>query len=136
MPPGARTTDMWQSAGIPSTIEYAVDRAYKLHEMWIWNSNQTIEAFIGFGGKDVVIEHSLDGESWTVLEGVGPLAQAPGTAGYAHNNTIGFGGVTAQHVRMTINSVQGFAPQASLSEVRFFSIPTSATRPDPDTGAA
>ena len=42
----------------------------------------------------------------------------------------------AQYVRMTVNSVQGFAPQASLSEVRFFSIPTSATRPDPATGAA
>ncbi|MCH8219683.1 MAG: LamG domain-containing protein, partial [Planctomycetes bacterium] len=132
---GTISSDMWISTGIPATIEYAFDRAYKLHELWVWNSNQTIESFIGFGAKDVVIEHSLDGENWTVLEGVGPLAQAPGTAGYAHNNTVGFGGVTAQHVRMTINSVQGFAPQASLSEVRFFSIPTLATRPSPDSGA-
>jgi len=81
--------------------------------------------------KDVVIEHSLDGENWTVLEGVGPLAQATGTEGYAHNNTIDFGGAVAQHVRVTVNSVQGIAPQASLSEVRFYYIPTFATRPNP-----
>ena len=131
---GNISADMWISAGIPATIEYGFDRAYKLHELWIWNSNQTIEPFIGFGAKDVVIELSLDGENWTVLAGVGPLAQAPGTAGYAHNSTIEFGGAVAQYVRMTINTVHGFAPQASLSEVRFFYIPTLATRPSPDSG--
>ncbi|MCH8193871.1 MAG: hypothetical protein IIA65_07630, partial [Planctomycetes bacterium] len=73
---GIAATDMWISAGIPATIEYAFDRAYKLHELWIWNSNQLIEAFVGFGAKDVVIEHSRDGENWTVLDGVGPVAQA------------------------------------------------------------
>ncbi|MCH8194105.1 MAG: discoidin domain-containing protein, partial [Planctomycetes bacterium] len=132
---GVDAAEMWISAGVPATIEYAFDRAYKLHELWIWNSNQLIEAFVGFGAKDVVIEHSLDGENWTVLDGVGPLAQATGTEGYAHNNTINFGGAVAQHVRLTINSVQGIAPQASLSEVRFFSIPTLATRPSPVSGA-
>ncbi|MCH7920027.1 MAG: discoidin domain-containing protein, partial [Planctomycetes bacterium] len=132
---GTSAIDMWISTGIPATIEYAFDRAYKLHEMWVWNSNQTIEPFIGFGAKDVVIEHSLDGENWSVLEGVGPLAQASGMADYAHNTTIEFGAAVARYVRMTVNSVQGFAPQASLSEVRFFSIPTFATRPTPDSGA-
>ncbi|MCH8218117.1 MAG: hypothetical protein IH892_15270 [Planctomycetes bacterium] len=133
---GTSAGDMWISGGIPATIEYAFDRAYKLHELWIWNSNQLIEAFVGFGAKDIVIEHSLDGVNWTVLDGVGPLAQGPGANGYAHNNTIDFGGAVAQHVRLTVNSVQGIAPQASLSEVRFFFIPTVATRPNPETGAA
>ncbi|MCH8219568.1 MAG: hypothetical protein IH892_22680, partial [Planctomycetes bacterium] len=132
---GTSPADMWISGSVPATLEYAFDRAYKLHELWIWNSNQLIEAFVGFGAKDVVIEHSLDAENWTVLEGVGPLAQAPGVAGYAQNNTIDFGGATAQYVRVTVNSVQGIAPQASLSEVRFFYIPTVATGPDPETGA-
>ncbi|MCH8194397.1 MAG: hypothetical protein IIA65_10335, partial [Planctomycetes bacterium] len=132
---GSSAVDMWISGEIPATLEYAFDRAYKLHELWIWNSNQVIESFIGFGAKDVVIEHSLDGENWTVLEGVSELAQAPGADGYAANNFIDFGGVTAQHVRVTINSVQGFAPQASLSEVRFYYIPTFATRPNPDSGS-
>ena len=132
---GVSAADMWISGAVPATIEYAFDRAYKLHELWIWNSNQLIEAFVGFGAKDVVVEHSLDGENWTVLEGVGPLAQATGAAGYAQNNAIDFGGVTAQHVRVTVNSVQGIAPQASLSEVRFYYIPTFATRPSPASGA-
>ena len=133
---GVDAPDMWISAGIPATIEYAFDRAYKLDQLWVWNSNQLIEAFVGFGAKDIVIEHSSDGENWTILEGVAPLAQAPGAEGYAHNNTIDFGGVTARHVRITINSVHGIAPQASLSEVRFFTIPTSARKPDPGSGAA
>ena len=132
---GVSTTDMWISAGIPATIEYAFDRAYKVHELWVWNSNQTIEPFIGFGAKGVVIEHSLDGENWTELDGVPELAQAGGIDGSPVNSIIDFGGATAQHVRVTINTVQGFAPQASLSEVRFFYIPTYATRPDPASGA-
>ena len=132
---GTSAGDMWISSSVPATIEYAFDQAYKLHELWIWNSNQLIEGFVGFGAKDVVIEHALDGENWTVLEGVGPLAQAPGTNGYAHNNTIDLGGAAAQVVRLAVNTVQGIAPQASLSEVRFFSIPNAASRPSPETGA-
>ena len=132
---GFSAADMWVSDGIPATIEYAFGQAYKLHEVWIWNSNQLIEAFLGFGAKDVVIEHSLDGENWTVLEGVGPLAQAPGAEGYAHNNTVDFGGAVAQHVRVTINSVHGFGPQASLSEVRFYATPIYARNPLPVVGS-
>ena len=132
---GVIAGDMWIGGSIPATIEYAFDRAYKLHELWIWNSNQAIESFVGFGAKDVVIEYSLDGENWTVLEGVGPLAQATGTADSAHNNTIDFGGTTARHVRVTVNAVHGIAPQPSLSEVRFYYIPTYATRPTPASDA-
>jgi len=132
---GTTAGDMWISAGLPATIDYAFDQAYKLHELWIWNSNQTIETFFGFGAKDLIIEHSLDGVTWTVLEGVGPLTRAPGTEGYAHNDTIDFGGAVAQHVRLTISTVQGFAPAASLSEVRFYAIPMLASRPYPASGA-
>ncbi len=132
---GVNASDMWISGGVPATIEYAFDRAYKLHELWIWNSNQLIEGFVGFGAKDVVIEYSVDGENWSVLDGVGPLAQAPGTPGSARNSTIDFRGATAQQVRLTLNTAQGIAPQVSLSEVRFQYIPTFATRPNPASGA-
>jgi hypothetical protein len=133
---GFFAADMWVSDGIPATIDYAFDQAYKLHEVWIWNSNQLIEAFLGFGAKDIEIKHSLDGENWTVLEGVGPLAQAPGAEGFAHNNTVDFGGAVAQHVRVTINSVHGLLPQASLSEVRFYAIPVYARNPRPALGSS
>ena len=132
---GVSAKDMWISASIPATIEYAFDQANMLQELWIWNSNQLVESFVGFGAKDVVIEHSLDGENWTVLEGVGPLVRAPGTRGYSHNNIIDFGGVLAQQVRVTINSVQGIAPQASLSEVRFHATPIYARNPLPAVGS-
>ena len=132
---GTSAGDMWISGSLPASIEYDFNRAYKLHEMWVWNSNQLIEAFVGFGAKDVTIETSLDGQAWQPLDGQGPLAQAPGSEGYAHNNTVDFTGVTAQFVRITVNTVQGIAPQASLSEVRFYAVPTSAARPDPPSGA-
>ncbi|MCH8859932.1 MAG: hypothetical protein IH843_02120, partial [Thaumarchaeota archaeon] len=41
---GPDASDMWISGGVPATIEYAFDRAYRLHELWIWNSNQLIES--------------------------------------------------------------------------------------------
>ncbi len=46
---GANANDMWISGAIPATLDYAFDKAYKLHELWIWNSNQLIEAFVVFG---------------------------------------------------------------------------------------
>jgi len=48
---GISAPDMWISTGIPATIEYAFDQAYKLHELWVWNSNQTIEPFVGFSRR-------------------------------------------------------------------------------------
>jgi len=125
--------DMWLSGmGDPTpSIQYEFDKAYKLHEMWVWNSNQSIESFVGLGAKDVVIEVSMDGTDWTQLEDVPPFAQAPGLAAYAHNTTIDLSGTTAQYVRLTINAGHGILPQYGLSEVRFLYIPTNAREPQP-----
>jgi len=129
--------DMWLSGagGESPWIQYEFDDVYKLHEMWIWNSNQLIETFVGLGAKDVTVETSTDGATWAVLAGVAPLAQAPGTEGYAHNNTIDFAGAMAQYVRLTINSGFGVMPQYGLSEVRFFYIPAKAREPQPASAA-
>ncbi len=134
---GIAASDMWLSGpGDPAVwIQFAFDKAYKLDEMWVWNSNQTIEPFLGFGAKDVTIETSTDGEAWTALAGIPPFAQAPGAEGYEHNTTVAFGGVTARYVRISIGSGHGFVPQYGLSEVRFYSIPTLATLPHPVAGS-
>ena len=134
---GASSPDMWLSgSGDPAAwIQFAFDKAYKLHEMWVWNSNQSIESFIGFGVKDVTIEFSADGEAWTTLEGASSFAQAPGTADYEHNTTVAFGGVSARYVRFSIGSAYGFLQQYGLSEVRFYHIPTLATLPNPMAGS-
>ncbi|MHC4540952.1 MAG: discoidin domain-containing protein [Planctomycetota bacterium] len=132
-------TDMWVSGNElqGAWIQYEFDTVYKLHEMWVWNSNQVLEALFGFGLRDVTVEYSTNGVDWTALAGVPEFARAPGTDGYAHDTTVDFGGATAKYVRLTTTSNWGgVLPQFGLSEVRFFSIPVIAREPSPDSGAA
>lgn len=130
-------SDMWLSAaGIqPIWIQYEFDKAYKLHEMWVWNSNQLIEAFLGLGAKDVAVEISQDGADWAVVEGTTQFAQAPGKADYTHNSTVDFGGAMARYVKITVASAWGVMPQSGLSEVRFLYIPVHAREPQPAADA-
>ncbi len=131
--------NMWLSdiAGPqPTWIEFEFDQPYKLHELWVWNSNDSLEPMIGFGFKDVTIEYSANGTDYTTLGTTHEFARAPGVAGYEHNTTIDFGGVPARYVRLTANSSWGgILPQFGLSEVRFLFIPVNATLPYPVSGA-
>ncbi len=130
---------MWLSdmTGPPPTwIMFEFDKVYKLHEMWVWNSNESLEQVIGLGIKEAVIEYSTDGVDFATLGTTHEFAQGPGTAGYAHNTTIDMAGVPAKFVRLTANSNwKGLLPQFGLSEVRFLSIPLSAREPNPASGA-
>jgi hypothetical protein len=120
----------------PTWIEYEFDNVYKLHEMWVWNSNTSLEAVLGLGFKDVTIEYSTNGIDYTTLSTTHEFARAPGTPGYVHNTTIDTGGVAARYVRLTVNSNWGgILNQYGLSEVRFFYIPVQAREPNPDSGA-
>ena len=120
----------------PSWIEFEFDKVYKLHEMWVWNYNEFMEPLLGLGFKDVSIEYSVDGNDYTPLGTTHEFAQGPGTADYAHNTTVDFGGLTAKYVRLTANSNwKGLLPQYGLSEVRFLHIPLRAREPSPDSGA-
>jgi len=127
--------DMWLSGDEPNAwIEYELDKVHKLHEMWVWNSNQVMESFIGFGLKDVTIEHSTNGTEYTTLGTTHEFVRAPGVVDYAHNTTVDFGGAPAKYIRLTANSNWGgIMPQYGLSEVRFFSIPVFAKEPSPDS---
>jgi hypothetical protein len=132
------STTMWLSedvGGQPVWIEYQFDRIYKLHEMWVWNHNVEFEEFIGYGLNDVTIEYSMDGSSWTQLEGVHQFERGPGTDGYAHNTTIDFAGALAKSVRLTANSNHGPYNKYGLSEVRFLYVHGWAREPDPQDGA-
>jgi hypothetical protein len=129
---------MWLTAtgtSQPAWVQYDFDRAYKLSEMWVWNSNQQVESFTGFGAKNVTVEYSLDGDAWSLLGDV-EFLRAPGTATYTHNTTVAFNGVTAKSVKLTIHSNWGgVLPQVGLSEVRFLVIPAAAREPSPASGA-
>ena len=130
-------TDMWLSGDEPNGawIEYELDKVYKLHEMWVWNSNQVMEPMIGLGFKDVSIEYSVNGTDYTTLGTVHEFAQGTGAADYEHNTTVDFGSAAAKYIRLTANSNWGdVLDQHGLSEVRFFSIPVFAREPSPDSG--
>ncbi|MEN6335181.1 MAG: LamG-like jellyroll fold domain-containing protein, partial [Phycisphaerales bacterium] len=107
-------------------IEFTFDKVYTLHQMWVWNANSELEAFMGFGAKDVAVEYSIDGETWVPLEGVPEFAQGPAKATYTPNITVDFGGVMAKYVKLTINDNWGATAMVSLSEVRFFYVPLAA----------
>jgi hypothetical protein len=128
------STDAWLSkkGDSPVWIQYEFDKTYKLYQMWVWNSNQAVEPVVGFGAKDVKIETSLDGVTWTSLANVPEFAQATGEVDYVHNSTVSFGGVQAKFVKLTINTnwAEG-TKQAGLSEVRFFYVPVKAYGPNP-----
>ncbi len=120
----------------PTWIEFQFDRVYRLHQMWVWNSNGSLEPVIGLGFKDVSIEYSVNGTDYTTLGTTVEFARAPGVPDYAHNTTVDLSGVAAKYVRLTANSNWGgLLNQYGLSEVRFFHIPVHAREPNPDSGA-
>mgnify|MGYP000843942956 CR=1 FL=1 len=130
-------TQMWMSNDeSPKWIQYEFDKVYTLDELWVWNANQIIEGFVGFGARNVVIEYSVDGQTWTALEGVPEFARASGTATYVANTVVDFGGVQAKYVKLNIETNWGgMAKQVSLSEVRFYYVPVQAFMPVPANGA-
>ncbi len=131
---GTMPEDMWLSARgeVPVWIQYEFDKAYKLHEMWVWNSNDLIEPMLGLGAKDVTIDISTNGTDWTSLENFPQFAQGTGSADYSPNTTVDFGNTVAKYVLITIDSGWGaLLPQYGLSELRFFHIPMRASRPQP-----
>ena len=130
------STDMWVATpGDDSVwIQFEFDRAYKLHEMWVWNCNVQFEMVLGFGVKDATIEYSEDGETWTSYGDV-EFAQGTSQEGYAHNTTVALDGVIARYVRLNVNNAWGAAGQVGLSEVRFLYIPVRAREAAPADGA-
>jgi serine/threonine protein kinase/Tol biopolymer transport system component len=121
-------SDMWLSTAVPPHwIQFEFDKVYALHELWVWNQNQTVEPILGFGAKTVKIEYSTDGTAWTALANVPEFARAPGQDSYQHNTTVSFGGVSAKYAKLTIEKGWGTAPSVGLGEVRFFYIPSAST---------
>ncbi len=130
---------MWTSkkGTTPIWIQYEFDKVCKLYQMWVWNSNQAVEPDIGMGAKDVVVETSTDGNSWTAMADVPEFSQATGEADYTYNTVVDFRGAQAKYVRLTIktNWADG-TKQAGLSEVRFFYVPVKAFAAVPSSGAS
>ena len=131
-------TQMWTSTNAkPHWVQFEFAKTYKLHEMWVWNSNQLVESMIGMGARSVRIEYSVDGQTWTPLDDVPEFGRADGTPTYTANTTVDFGGAMAKFVKLSIDSNWGgMVAQAGLSEVRFFHVPLQAYSPEPADGVA
>jgi len=124
-----------KGAAQPTWIQFAFDRAYKLYEMRVWNYNVLFESVLGFGFKNVTIEYSADGATWTLLKEA-QFAQGPGQDNAAVSTTVDFAGAPAKFVRLTAKSNWGGAvPQFGLSEVRFYYLPVTPRQPSPASGA-
>jgi len=132
------STASWVSgkgAAQPTWIQFAFDRVYKLSETQVWNYNVLFESVLGFGFKDVAIEYSTDGTTWTLLKQA-QFAQAPGQDNAPMSTTVDFAGVAAKSVRLTAQSNWGgVVKQFGLSEVRFYYTPVHPREPLPASGA-
>lgn len=128
--------EMWISEGKeeqPAWIQFEFDRPYQLHDMQVWNSNQSMESSFGLGIKDVSIEISADGVTWTLFDANAVFNQGTGLSDYTANTVIDFTDTIAQFVKLTAKSNWGgLVNQYSLSEVRFSFIPTFARLPQPE----
>ena len=132
-------TDMWFTAigePAPAWIQYDFDKAYKLHEMLVWNYNGS--SFLTAAGlKDVGVEYSSDGTNLVQIDSVNEFNRASGLDDYASNTTVALDGILAQSVKISASSnwSGGFSDQFGLSEVRFLQIPVIAREPSPVSGA-
>ncbi|MEN6335280.1 MAG: LamG-like jellyroll fold domain-containing protein, partial [Phycisphaerales bacterium] len=126
------STHSWLSGkGDSAWIQFTFDGVYKLDKALVWNCNQALESLLGVSAKDVKVEYSADGETWTLL-GDFVFPQAPGTEDYVADTVLEFAGVAAKAVKFTITSNWGdLLDQYGLSEVRFYNIPVTAREPSP-----
>lgn len=101
--------DSWESCtpslnpnaarGVSHWIQYDLGQVLLLNESHIWNYN--VEGAIGKGFKDVVIDYSTDGNTWTQLGEMQEWTQASGTVGYTGFVGPNFNGVTARYILIT-----------------------------------
>jgi len=127
--------DMWFSSGGPGDavwLEYQFDKAYKLHQMLVWNHNSLLEPSNGFGVKNATVAYSVDGINWSTFDT--EFARAPGEADYPANTIVAFDGAIAKYVKITAHSNWGGTARYGLSEVRFLYVPVWARGPDPAPG--
>ncbi len=120
-------------------IQYEFEFPYQFGQLHIWNYNALNENALGVGIKEALIETSMDGTTWTLLDEV-ELTHAPGDSSYT-GETIDMNDVVAQFIRITARSQHGYLSSGmviidavGLSEIQFQAAPLAARRPSPVDG--
>ncbi len=130
---------MWtsDSADAQPWVRFAFDQPYGLVDLKVWNYNGEYEYALGYSIQDVLVETSLDAETWSVVEDVNVFAQGTGEDGYTLNNHFDLGGLKAQYVRFTAlsNYATSGITSVGLSEVQFTGMPLHARVPSPANDA-
>lgn len=112
-------------------IEYTFSTPQAIDNMWVWNYNDV--TYAGRGFKNVAVDYSVDGTTWSRLGGGDTYLQfaiAPGTDGYECNNIISFNGLVVKKVLLTARFADGLYGDPSnggLSEVQFQVVPEPVT---------
>jgi len=111
-------------------IEYTLEKAYPINEMWIWNANES-STYAGYGIKTCTIEYSLTGGTdpaeWTVIY----AGDIPKTTFDASGNStvdlkVPFSGAEAKYIVVTTavepnqNWDNGSHNDTGLAQVRFY----------------
>ncbi len=95
-------------------IKYDLDDIYYLYELHVWNMNAP--DLLGYDLKDVVIDLSSDGVTWTEF-GQYTFSQATGKNDYEGVDEINFEGAKAKHILITALTNYGDTCYA-LSEIK------------------
>ena len=132
--------NMWlskaQEADDPqTTVTYTFDKVYQLDTLKVWNYNTSSENIIGWGIKEVEVQYTLDGETWSTFDAITQFAKA-GSSTQAEAEVFELNGLAASAVKFVIvSNWGGFFKQYGLSEVQFLYIPVSARYPYPEANA-
>ena len=116
----------WLSAANIATgnITFNLNGSYSLAGFSFWNFNRDI--FSG-GIKDVTVQSSTDGTTWTTIAGA-PVQFAIAANAPIAPEVISFSPVTASFVRFVVASNWGFS-SSGFSEVQFDGTPTPVPEP-------
>jgi len=97
---------------------YEFDEAKIIDSLHIWNANKTGESQLGV--KDIIIDYSVDGESWTEL-GDYIVPQGDETENYDGYDEIALGGILVKKILLTCATSYDTSSNdcISLAEVQF-----------------
>jgi len=112
-------------------IKYDFGEVYNLSNMWVWNYNE--QGVTSRGPKNVIIDYSTDGSSWTELTAT-QFSEATGSGSYAGftNPDLNFNNAPVRYVLISVvDNWAGSEAWAGLAEIKFNITSAKASSPNP-----
>lgn len=104
-------------SGSQHWIKYDFNDIYKFKEARVWNYNVAGQTAKGF--RQVVVDYSVDGTTWTPLGGVYNWPQAPGLVDYSGFVGPNFNDSKAKYILISAINNHGDASCSGFSKVTF-----------------